>query len=164
TYFQWICEDESCGRCTTCHGGTQRLTEILRRISSGEGRMSDLNLMQLLADSLRWSNCVHGQAAPTSVQNALQNFRDEILIHIQEKRCPAQVCLGLIRYEVDPQHDTGLEAAAAICPTQAIKDADGHYAIDQDLCIKCGACRELSPMSLRVVDFLAVPVAPAAAG
>jgi NADH:ubiquinone oxidoreductase subunit F (NADH-binding) len=163
SYFEWFCEDESCGRCTTCHGGTQRLTEILRRISNGEGRVSDINLMQLLADSLRWSNCVHGQAAPTSVLNALQNFRDEILIHIQERRCPAQVCLGLIRYEIDPALDTGLASAAEICPTNAIPERDGHYAIDQDRCIKCGACRELHPDSIRVVDFQTVPSAEAAA-
>jgi Fe-S-cluster-containing hydrogenase component 2 len=125
--------------------------------------MSDLNLMQLLADSLRWSNCVHGQAAPTSVQNALQNFRDEMLVHIQEKRCPAQVCQGLIRYEIDRSNDTDLAAAAAICPTAAIKQADGHYAIDQALCIKCDACREISPDSIRVVDFQATQSSQAAA-
>lgn len=163
-YFQWFCEDESCGRCTTCHGGTQRLTEILRRISSGEGRMSDLDLMQLLADSLRWSNCVHGQAAPTSLLNSLKNFRDEILVHIQQKRCPAQVCQGLIRYEVDPAHDAGVAEAAAICPTEAIRETNGHSFIDQDRCIKCGACRELQPEAIRVVDFQAVSPAAVAAG
>jgi len=159
-YFQWFCEDESCGRCTTCHGGTQRLNEILRRISGGEGRMSDLDLMQLLADSLRWSNCVHGQAAPTSVLNSLKTFRDEILVHIQEKRCPAQVCRGLIRYEVAPDYEADLTEAAAICPTGAIVEVGGKYNIDQNRCIKCDACRELKPEAIRVVDFVAVaPVA-----
>ncbi len=158
-YFEWFCEDESCGRCTTCHGGTQRLVEIFRRISRGEGKLTDLNLMQLLADSLRWSNCVHGQASPTPVLNSLKNFRDELLTHIVEKRCPAQVCHGLIRYEVDPAHDGDVEAGAAICPTQAIKSENGHYFIDQDLCIKCGACREQNPDAIRVLDFLAEPSA-----
>lgn len=32
-----FCEDESCGRCTTCHGGTQRAVETLRRIAAGGG-------------------------------------------------------------------------------------------------------------------------------
>jgi NADH:ubiquinone oxidoreductase subunit F (NADH-binding) len=164
-YFQWFCEDESCGRCTTCHGGTQRLNEILRRIASGEGRMSDLDLMQLLADSLRWSNCVHGQAAPTSVLNSLNTFRDEILVHIHEKRCPAQVCRGLIRYEIAPDHAGDLAEAAAICPTGAIRETNGHFELEQSLCIKCDACRELQPNdSIRVVDFMAVsPVETAAA-
>ena len=158
-YFQWFCEDESCGRCTTCHGGTQRLNEILRRIANGDGRMSDFDLMQLLTDSLRWSNCVHGQAAPTSVSNSLKTFRDEILAHILDRRCPAQVCTGLIRYEVDPEHDTEVAEGAAICPTGAIKEQNGHYAIDQTLCIKCNACRELNPQAIRVVDaFVAAPV------
>ncbi|MGI8550433.1 MAG: NADH-ubiquinone oxidoreductase-F iron-sulfur binding region domain-containing protein [Dehalococcoidia bacterium] len=155
-YFEWFCEDESCGRCTTCHGGTQRLTEIFRRISNGEGKMSDLDLIQLLADSLRWSNCVHGQAAPTPVSNSLQNFRDEIMTHIQEKRCPTQVCQGLIRYEVDAAHDMEVAEGAAICPTGAIKEQDGHYAIDQNLCIKCDACREVNPRAIRLVDSMTV--------
>jgi NADH-quinone oxidoreductase subunit F len=155
-YFEWFCEDESCGRCTTCHGGTQRLTEILRRISNGDGRLADFNLMQLLADSLRWSNCVHGQAAPTPVLNALTHFREEILTHIQQRRCPAQVCRGLVRYEVEPARDSELAEAAEICPTSAIKDENGHFFIDQDLCISCDACRELNPAAIRVVDFQAV--------
>jgi NADH-quinone oxidoreductase subunit F len=168
-YFQWFCEDESCGRCTTCHGGTQRANEILRRISNGEGKMSDLDLLQLLTDSLRWSNCVHGQAAPTSVSNSLKNFREEILAHIQERRCPAKVCQGLIRYEVVPEQATEVAEGAAICPTGAIKQQDGRYAIDQNLCIKCDACREVNPQAIRVVDAMALtpvalPPAAAAAG
>jgi NADH:ubiquinone oxidoreductase subunit F (NADH-binding)/(2Fe-2S) ferredoxin len=151
-YFTWFAEDESCGRCTTCHGGTQRLTEILRRIQDGGGRMGDINLMHMLGDTLRWSNCVHGQAAPTAVQNCLKNFLDEFLVHIQEKRCPAQVCRGLIRYEIDPAHDREAADAAAICPTGAIKENQGRYAIDQGLCIKCNACKERSPDAVRIVD------------
>ena len=161
-YFQWFCEDESCGRCTTCHGGTQRLTEILRRISNGAGRPSDFDLMTLLTDSLRWSNCVHGQAAPTSVSNALARFRDEIMTHIEERRCPAQVCHGLIRYEVDPEHDTEVAEGAAICPTVAVTQQDGHYSIDQGLCIKCDACREVNPQAIRKVDAFAPSPPPAA--
>jgi NADH:ubiquinone oxidoreductase subunit F (NADH-binding) len=42
TQFEWFIEDESCGRCTTCHGGTQRMVEILRRIQRGAGRESDI--------------------------------------------------------------------------------------------------------------------------
>ena len=38
--FEWFIEDESCGRCTTCHGGSQRATEIIRRIQRGGGRES----------------------------------------------------------------------------------------------------------------------------
>jgi len=155
-YFTWFAEDESCGRCTTCHGGTQRLTEILRRIQDGGGRMADIDLMHLLGDTLRWSNCVHGQAAPTCVQNCLKGFLDEFLVHIQEKRCPAQVCRALIRYEIVPEHERDAAPAAAICPTGAVKEQDGRYFIDQGLCIKCHACKEQSPDAVRIVDAKAV--------
>jgi len=151
-YFTWFCEDESCGRCTTCHGGTQRLTEILRRIQDGGGRMGDIDLMLMLGDTLRWSNCVHGQAAPTAVQNALKQFMPEFLVHIQERRCPAQVCRGLIKYEVDPARDTEVHAGAAICPTGAIKERNGHYFVDQALCIKCNACKEQCPDAIKILD------------
>lgn len=157
-YFTWFAEDESCGRCTTCHGGTQRMTEILRRIQDGGGRLGDIDLMHMIADTLRWSNCVHGQAAPTAVSNCLKAFPDEFMAHIQERRCPARVCRGLIRYEVAPERVREAGPGAAVCPTNAIKrDTDGAYFVDQALCIKCNACKERSPDAIRVVDAHARP-------
>jgi NADH-quinone oxidoreductase subunit F len=162
-YFEWFAEDESCGRCTTCHGGTQRYVEVLRRIADGGGRMSDLELLDLITDSLRWSNCFHGQGAPAAVVCMLLYFRDELIEHIQEKRCRAGVCRGLIRYEVDPAHAHDAAAAAAICPTGAIVQApDGAYAVDQGLCIKCNACREVRAESIRVMDVFPVATTIAA--
>jgi NADH-quinone oxidoreductase subunit F len=162
TYFEWFAEDESCGRCTTCHGGTQRYVEILRRIQDGGGRMSDIPLLDMLSDSLVWSNCFHGQGAPAAVKCMLWYFEEELLEHIQQKRCRAGVCRGLIRYEVDPAHAGDVAQGAAICPTGAIKQApDGAYFIDQSLCIKCNACKELQPDAIRIID--AYPVAASAA-
>lgn len=150
-YFEWFAEDESCGRCTTCHGGTQRYVEVLRRIADGGGRMSDLELLDLLKDTLRWSNCFHGQGAPAAVVALLMYFRDEVIEHIQQKRCRAGVCRGLIRYEIDAARATEAAPAAAICPTGAIKAGeDGRYFVDQSLCIKCNACREVQPEVMRV--------------
>ena len=154
TYFEWFAEDESCGRCTTCARGTQRHVEILRRISEGKGRMSDIELMELLNDSLRWSNCFHGQGAPAAIQSLMRHFRDELIAHIRDKRCPAGVCKGMRRYEVAAgrEHDAG--PAADICPTNAIKqDPDGRYFIDQSLCIKCNACKELQPEAIQVLQL-----------
>jgi NADH:ubiquinone oxidoreductase subunit F (NADH-binding)/(2Fe-2S) ferredoxin len=150
-YFEWFAEDESCGRCTTCRGGTQRMVEVLRRIAQGEGRSSDIEIMRLLADAMRWANCAHGQAAPTAVMNSIEAFLDEYQEHIEHKRCPARVCPGLIRYEISGQSPK-LAEAAAICPTAAIVASDGEYAIDQGLCIKCDACREVAPEAIQVVD------------
>jgi NADH:ubiquinone oxidoreductase subunit F (NADH-binding)/(2Fe-2S) ferredoxin len=150
-YFEWFAEDESCARCTTCRGGTQRMVEILRRISNGGGRPSDLGLLRMLGDAMRYSNCAHGQAAPTAVMNTIETFLDEYMEHIEHKRCPAKVCRGLIRYEIVGK-SYNLAEAAAICPTAAIVQKDGDYVIDQGLCIKCDACREVAPAAVQVVD------------
>jgi NADH:ubiquinone oxidoreductase subunit F (NADH-binding)/(2Fe-2S) ferredoxin len=150
-YFEWFAEDESCARCTTCRGGTQRMVEILRRISNGGGRPSDLGLLRMLGHAMRYSNCAHGQAAPTAVMNTIETFLDEYMEHIENKRCPAKVCRGLIRYEIVGK-SYNLPEAAAICPTAAIVQQDGDYVIDQGLCIKCDACRELAPAAVHVVD------------
>ena len=155
-YFEWFAEDESCGRCTTCHGGTQRHVEILRRIGNGDGRLSDPELMQLINDSLRWSNCFHGQGAPAAVQSLLRHFRDELMTAIKDKRDPARQLPGLIRYEVIPGHETSVAKAAAICPVDAFEqDAQGRFAINPAVCFRCDACREVQPEAIRVVDAFA---------
>jgi NADH:ubiquinone oxidoreductase subunit F (NADH-binding) len=154
-HFEWFLEDESCGRCTTCHGGTQRMVEILRRIQKGGGRESDIGKFRLLADTLRYSNCVHGQAAPAIVVNMLDWFEQELQEHVFNKRCPAKVCRGLIRYEVDdaaPADEAGLKKAYDYCPTGAVKLIDGQYVIEDSLCIRCDVCRECVPGSIRTVD------------
>ena len=153
-HFERFAEEESCGRCTTCRGGTQRLVDILRRIARGEGRRDDIDKMRLLGDTMRYANCVHGQAAPTVVMNTLEFFMDELKTHIFEKRCPAKVCRGLVRYEAAGESDK-LPEAAAICPADAIlKSETGSYHISQERCIKCGACREVAPDAIQLVDQL----------
>lgn len=149
-YFEWFAEDESCGRCTTCFAGTRRLLEILRRIGSGRGRPADLDLVKMLGETMRYSNCAHGQAAPTCIVAMLRFFEDELMEHIEGKRCPAKACRGLVRYEVLHQSEL-LAGAQAICPTGAIV-RNGTYRIDQAKCVKCDACREQAPYAIAVVD------------
>jgi NADH-quinone oxidoreductase subunit F len=162
-HFEWFLEDESCGRCTTCHGGSQRMVEILRRIQKGGGRESDIGKFRLLADTLRYSNCVHGQATPAIIVNMLDWFADELNEHIHNKRCSAQTCKGLIAYEVDqataPEHMEELAKAYDYCPTGAVKHIEGQYVIEDALCIRCDVCRQLAPEAIRKV-----PVFDAAAG
>jgi len=151
--FSWFLEDESCGRCTTCHGGTQRMVEIFRRIGRGGGRENDYDKMDILGSTLQYSNCVHGSASPTIMLRTKDYFRDEIDVHMQEHRCPAKVCKGMIRYEVTSQGDK-LAEVADICPTDAVVEEEGKWAIDQAKCIKCNACREVAPDNIEVVDAL----------
>ena len=171
--FEWFIEDESCGRCTTCHGGTQRMVEILRRIQRGGGRESDIGKLRLLAATLRFSNCVHGQAAPSIIVNTLDWFMDEVMEHIVDRRCRAKACHGLIRYEIDPAaaivpgHADELPKAADYCPTGAIRQGDdipgvgNVFVIDDSLCIRCGACKDIAPDAIRIVDFYEAGIGPA---
>lgn len=167
---QWMvafCEDESCGRCTTCHGGTQRAVEILRRMGQGGGRETDLEKLDSLVKTLVWSNCLHGQFAMTGVKLALRYFREEFESVIRDKYDPSHSLPGLIEYRVRTQGDPSLPEAADICPTGAIVEENGQYRIEDGLCIRCGACREVAPGAIEVRDrfrALTVPAGAAAAG
>ena len=158
TYFLDFCEDESCGRCTTCFQGTQRALEILRRIGQGGGRIADYEKLNDLIQVLRWSNCLHGQFAPTSVKLALNYFRDEFEILINEQRDPTKSLPGLIRYVITDPTASELEIASDLCPTDAIVENNGSWKINDDVCIKCDACREVAPRAVEVRDRFEIPL------
>ncbi len=162
-YFLGFCEDESCGRCTTCHGGTQRAVEVIRRIQMGGGRDADIESFEQLVKTLVWSNCFHGQFAMTTIKTALKEFRAEWDEHIIDKRCRAGVCHGLIAYTVRSQNDAAMPEAQAICPTSAISGDPGSYAIDDRLCVRCDACKEIAPNAIEVHHRCALEVSAAAA-
>jgi NADH:ubiquinone oxidoreductase subunit F (NADH-binding)/ferredoxin len=160
--LHWFIEDESCGRCTTCHGGTQRMIEIIRRIKRGGGRESDVPKMRLLCDTLRNANCQHGQLAPVTILHALDWFMDDLEEHIYERRCRARVCKGLIEYQVLQPDEPNLPKAADYCPTDAIVREEGAgWVIDQDLCIRCNACKEIAPNAIAVIDRFPAGIGPA---
>ncbi|MCE5222710.1 NADH-quinone oxidoreductase subunit NuoF [bacterium] len=84
---------ESCGKCTPCRVGNDQIVKILDRISYGEGELEDLTTLEDLAKTMNSTSfCPLGQAAPNILIQALKKFREEILIHIQEKKCPVHVC------------------------------------------------------------------------
>ncbi len=144
-------EDESCGRCTTCRGGNQRMVELWRRASRGEAEANDVDRMKSLAASMQYSNCFHGSLSPVITNNSIGHFRDEYDVHAREHRCPAKVCPGLIRYEVARQSGAVAEAAE-ICPTDAIEQAGGAWRIDDAKCIRCHACKEVAPDDIVIED------------
>ncbi|MBN2144025.1 MAG: FAD-dependent oxidoreductase [Candidatus Aureabacteria bacterium] len=92
-YFLDFTQDESCGKCTPCREGTKRMLEILNRITTGHGKMEDLDKLQKLGETIqKTALCGLGQTAAKPVLSTLKFFRDEYLAHILEKRCPAAVC------------------------------------------------------------------------
>ncbi len=134
--------DESCGRCTPCRIGTTRMYELLKKITDGDGEMSDLNNLWQLANMIRDSSlCGLGQSAPNPVLSTLKHFMEEYEQHVLDKFCPAGKCRNLLRYRIDPVKCTGCTACARKCPVDCISgSARKTHFIDQSRCIKCGNC------------------------
>jgi len=143
-YFLNFLQDESCGKCVSCREGTQRMYEIVKAITEGKGKESDLAMLEELAKITKdASMCGLGQTAGNPVLTTLRYFRHEYEAHILDKRCPAGVCKNLIRYVVLAEKCTGCQSCKKACPNDCIKGTlkDIHL-IDQSKCIKCGACKE----------------------
>jgi Na+-translocating ferredoxin:NAD+ oxidoreductase RNF subunit RnfB len=87
--------------------------------------------------------CGLGQTSPNPVQSTLNNFWDEYVEHITDKKCRANKCKDLIHYFIDPENCTGCMACARKCPVNAIAgERKQVHVINQDLCTKCGICLE----------------------
>ena len=141
-FFLDFTQKESCGKCTFCRVGTKRMLETLERITKGQGKEGDIELLLELAEKIKISSlCGLGQTAPNPVLTTVKYFRDEYEAHIKEKRCPAHSCKELLKYEVVPEKCVGCTACARVCPVTAISgQVKKPHVIDQEACIKCGNC------------------------
>ncbi|CAB5090338.1 Bifurcating [FeFe] hydrogenase, beta subunit (EC [Olavius algarvensis associated proteobacterium Delta 3] len=147
-YFLEFTQNESCGKCTFCRIGTHHLLTILERLTQGEGRPEDIELLQTLSQDIKnGSLCGLGKTAPNPVLTSLQYFMDEYEAHITEKKCPACMCRSLTAFYIDL--DTcaiGCEACVAVCPTDAIfTTSTRKKGVDLVRCVKCGECMVACP-------------------
>ncbi len=141
-FFLDFTQKESCGKCTFCRVGTKRMLEILERITKGQGREGDIELLLELAEKIKISSlCGLGQTAPNPVLTTVKYFRQEYEAHIRDKQCPAHSCKELLKYEIVPEKCVGCTACARVCPVTAISgQVKKPHVIDQEACIKCGNC------------------------
>ena len=148
-FFLEFTVDESCGKCTPCRVGTQRLLEMLTKITEGKATLEDLDKMEELCHYIKKNAlCGLGQTAPNPVLSTLRFFRDEYVAHIVDKKCPAGVCKSLLTYSIEKDKCFGCGMCAKQCPADAITKTDyvapgkklPAYEIDPNKCVKCGAC------------------------
>ncbi|NIP42743.1 MAG: NADH-quinone oxidoreductase subunit F, partial [candidate division Zixibacteria bacterium] len=69
---------ESCGECTPCRQGTKWIYDILSRITFGEGKMEDIDLLLDLCDNIDGKTiCPLGDAAVIPIRSTINLFRNE---------------------------------------------------------------------------------------
>jgi NADH-quinone oxidoreductase subunit F len=141
-FFLNFTQNESCGKCTFCRVGTRRMLEILERITLGEGKEGDIELLEDLGQKIKASSlCGLGQTAPNPVLTTIKYFRSEYEAHINKKQCPAHHCPALLTYTINAETCTGCTLCARKCPVEAISGNKKEvHVIDTEKCIRCGLC------------------------
>ena len=149
-FFLDFTVDESCGKCTPCREGTKRMLEILVKITSGTGKLDDIDKLESLAKTIKTASlCGLGQTAPNPVLSTLKYFRDEYINHVVNKKCSAGVCKNLISFSILPDSCKKCGICAKNCPVSCIEGVRGKevFKINQNKCIKCGTCMGACPFN-----------------
>ena len=77
---------ESCGQCTPCREGTGWLSRMVDRIVNGQGRATDMDLLDNVAENIMGRTiCALGDAAAMPVRAMIKHFRPEFEHFIEHK-------------------------------------------------------------------------------
>ncbi len=143
-FFLEFTVEESCGKCAPCRIGNKRLHELLGQICEGKGTLKDLDRLKNMSVVIKdTALCGLGQTSPNPVLSMLDNYYDEYVAHVTDKKCPAGQCKSLMEYIIKAENCVGCTACARVCPVNAItgERKEVHH-INPSICIKCGACME----------------------
>ena len=143
-FYLGFCVEESCGKCSPCRiGGTQML-KVLERITEGEGKIEDLDMLKRIAFSMQKASlCGLGQTAPNPVLSTVRYFEAEYKEHILNKKCPSKKCNQLASYMIIQDKCKKCGLCQKYCPAGAIPGSrEEGYLIKQEKCVKCGQCFE----------------------
>jgi NADH-quinone oxidoreductase subunit F len=81
---------ESCGQCTPCREGTGWLYRMIERITKGQGRMADIEMLNSVSDNIQGRTiCALGDAAAMPVRAMIKHFKDEFVAMIEQRAAPA---------------------------------------------------------------------------
>lgn len=90
---------ESCGQCSPCREGTGWMEKILKKIDSGKGTSSDIDLLWDIQRKIEGNTiCPLGDAAAWPVAAAIRHFRDEFEWHVQNPEECLRRNYGLAHY------------------------------------------------------------------
>jgi len=147
-YFTDFLRKESCGKCTACREGCQRMYELLEKITNGAGTTEDVDLLQEVCEYVRDNSiCGLGKSAPNPTLSTLRHFRHEYAAHVVDHKCPAGVCPALTTFIIDKEKCIACGRCRKICPVECIAgEKKVPHVIDEARCIRCGSCREICPV------------------
>jgi NADH-quinone oxidoreductase subunit F len=156
-FVDFLC-DESCGKCVPCREGLRQMRNILGDIVAGKGKVEDLEALEEIAHLMKAASlCALGRTAANPTLSTIRRFKDEYLAHIEDQRCPALVCEGLISYSIRPDLCIACGLCEKNCPAGAISEREGEggeklfMAIDQSRCTRCGICFHACPSKVMAV-------------
>jgi NADH-quinone oxidoreductase subunit F len=123
-FFLNFTQSESCGKCAPCRLGTTQLLSILTRITRGEGRMEDIDILTDIGKTVtETSLCGLGQTCAKPALSTLRYFIKEYEEHIKEKRCTGAVCESMVLSPCQHACPAGIDV-----PNYVAAVAKGNYA------------------------------------
>lgn len=74
---------ESCGKCTPCREGTYWIDKVVDRILAGEGKASDVDLINNVAGNMQGTTlCALGDFAANPILATIKHFPDDFFAHV----------------------------------------------------------------------------------
>jgi NADH:ubiquinone oxidoreductase subunit F (NADH-binding)/(2Fe-2S) ferredoxin len=87
--------NESCGKCSPCRIGTQKLADLLDAWTRGVVTAGDQDILRDLSQVLRLTSiCGLGQIAPAPIESVIKHFPDLMREHLEDRHCRAGICFG----------------------------------------------------------------------
>ncbi|MDR3072193.1 MAG: 4Fe-4S binding protein [Clostridiales Family XIII bacterium] len=146
-FFMNFTNNESCGKCVPCREGTHVMLELLDDIVEGRATEETLDVLLDLADTIsNTALCGLGKTACNPVVSTIQEFKEEYLAHVNDKKCPTGHCKALADITIIEEKCKGCTKCAKVCPVSAIEgEIKKPHHIITEKCIKCEACVSACP-------------------
>ncbi|MBQ7743222.1 MAG: FAD-dependent oxidoreductase [Lachnospiraceae bacterium] len=105
--FVKLCLSQSCGKCTPCRVGLNKLAGLLDKVVDGEADLSTLDLIKKTAKVIYTSSdCTIGEEAGRLALNSIEGCYDDYYEHVVNKNCTCNsnqpvACVNLCPAHID---------------------------------------------------------------